>query len=51
MDRANALGDAFSIKDFMDEFSAAGVIPVSLARWQLTGEGGEVIWMMTGEWR
>jgi uncharacterized protein (DUF885 family) len=48
-ERANQLGDAFSIKGFMDEFSAAGVIPVSLARWQLTGQDDEVVGMTTGQ--
>ena len=26
------------MKRFMDEFDAAGLIPVSLIRWELTGE-------------
>lgn len=47
-ERANQLGDAFTLKGFMDEFSAAGVIPVSLARWQLTGDGEEVRAMTPG---
>jgi len=36
-ERASQLGDEFTIKRFFDEFFAAGVIPVSLVRWQLTG--------------
>ncbi len=36
-ERANELGDAFTLRGFMDEFSAVGVIPVSLVRWELTG--------------
>jgi len=36
-ERAKQLGDEFTIKRFFDEFFAAGVIPVSLIRWQLTG--------------
>ena len=47
-ERANQLGDAFTLKGFMDEFSAAGVIPVSLARWQLTGQSEEVSEMTSG---
>jgi uncharacterized protein (DUF885 family) len=35
--RALQLGDAFSIKRFFDEFFDAGVIPVVLARWEITG--------------
>lgn len=31
-------GEDFTIKQFMDDFFAAGVIPVSLVRWELTGE-------------
>jgi hypothetical protein len=36
--RRRQLGDAFSFKAFMDEFNAAGQIPISLIHWQLTGE-------------
>jgi len=36
-DRAQQLGDAFTLRRFFDEFNAAGVIPVSLIHWQLTG--------------
>ncbi len=36
-DRARQLGDAFTLRRFFDEFNAAGVIPVSLIRWQMTG--------------
>ena len=41
-ERARELGDAFTLRGFMDEFSAAGVIPVSLIRWELTGNEGEI---------
>ena len=37
-DRRRQLGDAFTFKRFMDEFDAAGQIPISLIRWELTGE-------------
>jgi Bacterial protein of unknown function (DUF885) len=37
-DRRRQLGSAFSPKRFMDEFDAAGLIPISLIRWELTGE-------------
>jgi uncharacterized protein (DUF885 family) len=36
--RARQLGDKFTFKSFMDEFLAVGQIPVSLVRWQVTGE-------------
>ena len=32
------LGPAFTVRKFMDEFLAAGQIPISLVRWQVTGE-------------
>jgi hypothetical protein len=38
--RAHQLGDAFTMKTFFEEVNAAGMIPVSLIRWQMTGEGG-----------
>jgi hypothetical protein len=38
--RAHQLGDAFTMKTFFTEVNAAGMIPVSLIRWQMTGEGG-----------
>jgi hypothetical protein len=37
MDRSHQLGDAFTLRGFFDEFNAAGLIPVSQIRWQLTG--------------
>ena len=36
-ERGMQLGDEFTIKRFFDEFLAAGVIPVSLVRWEMTG--------------
>ena len=36
--RAAQLGDGFTLQRFMDEFDAAGLIPVSLLRWELAGE-------------
>ena len=38
--RSRQLGDAFSMKIFFTEVNAAGMIPVSLIHWQMTGEGG-----------
>jgi uncharacterized protein DUF885 len=37
-DRRRQLGTSFTIRRFMDEFDAAGLIPISLIRWELTGE-------------
>ena len=36
-ERKQQLGDNFTIKRFMDEFNAAGLIPAPLLRWELTG--------------
>jgi hypothetical protein len=36
-DRKTQLGQAFTMKRFMDEFNAAGLIPVSMLRWEMTG--------------
>ena len=41
-DQARQLGDDFSLKNFWDEFFAAGLIPVSLIRWEMTGLEDEV---------
>ncbi len=37
-ERSKQLGDAFSMRRFFDEVNSAGMVPVSLIRWQLTGE-------------
>ena len=36
-ERRRQLGDAFTMKRFVDEFTAAGLVPMSLLRWELTG--------------
>ena len=41
-ERALQLGDDFTLKRFMDEFHAAGVIPVSLVRWELAGYDDQI---------
>ena len=38
-DRAQQLGDAFTVRRFFDEFNAAGVIPVSLIKTVWAGLG------------
>lgn len=37
-DRRRQLGEQFTMKRFMDEFDAAGLIPASLVGWQLTSD-------------
>ncbi|HSL71616.1 MAG TPA: DUF885 family protein, partial [Longimicrobiales bacterium] len=42
-ERAKQLGPAFSMKQFMDDFVNAGLIPISLVRWELTGTSAAVV--------
>jgi len=43
-DRAKQLGDKFTLRGYFDEVNAAGMIPVPLIRWQLTGvEPGRIL--------
>jgi hypothetical protein len=37
-DRQRQLDDQFTMKNFVDELDAAGLMPMSLLRWELTGE-------------
>lgn len=41
-DQAKQLGDAFDLRQFMDEYFAAGMIPMSLIRWEMTGLEDEI---------
>ncbi len=41
-DRAMQLGDKFVLRNFIDEFLAAGMIPFSLIRWEMTGYEDEI---------
>jgi hypothetical protein len=41
-ERAADLGDAYSIRRFMDEMEASGLIPVSLIRWEMTGRDEQI---------
>ena len=41
-DRKRQLGDEFVLKDFHDTFMAAGRLPISLIRWEMTGLEDEV---------
>jgi Bacterial protein of unknown function (DUF885) len=42
MERARQQGEAFTMRKFHAEVDGAGLIPMSLIRWQLTGEDDEV---------
>ena len=37
-DRSHQLGDKFTLRGFLTEFNASGLIPVSLIRWELVGK-------------
>ena len=41
-DRKRQLGDEFDLKEFHDTFMAAGRLPMSLIRWEMTGLDDEV---------
>jgi hypothetical protein len=41
-DRSRQLGKDFTLRRFFDEFNAAGMMPVSLIRWQLTADASMV---------
>jgi hypothetical protein len=41
-ERAKELGDDFSVKRFFDEINSCGLIPMSLIRWELSGEVDEI---------
>jgi uncharacterized protein (DUF885 family) len=41
-ERAAQLGEEYSFKRFMDEMEASGLIPVSLIRWEMTGQDDEI---------
>jgi len=41
-DQAFHLGEDFNLGKFMDEFLAAGMIPISLIRWEMTGLDDEI---------
>ncbi|MCZ6758617.1 MAG: DUF885 family protein, partial [Bacteroidetes bacterium] len=45
--RARQLGDDFTLYQFMDDLNGAGVIPVSLINWELSGDDSEIRMMMT----
>ncbi len=41
-ERARQLGDKFNLKEFMDAYVQAGIIPFSLIRWEMTGLDDEI---------
>src|SRR5205814_1612331 len=47
-DRRRQLGDGFTMKRFMDEFNASGLVPLALLRWELTGQLPDDVKRMLG---
>jgi uncharacterized protein (DUF885 family) len=41
-DQAHRLGQDFSLKEFIDDLFAAGAVPFTLLRWEMTGLDDEV---------
>jgi hypothetical protein len=41
-EQAQELGDGFVIRDFVDAFLESGIIPMSLIRWEMTGNSDDV---------
>ena len=46
--RAHELGANFSLRGYFDEVNGAGMIPVSMIRWQLTGNDDEARALLSG---
>lgn len=44
-ERAKQLGDSYNTLAFMDEFNSVGLIPMSLIRWEMTGNADQIIAM------
>jgi len=42
-------GEPFHLRDFFDQLNSIDSIPISLARWQITGEDNEIRALMTGD--
>ena len=47
-ERAGQLGEGFTLKRYFEEVNAAGLIPVSLIRWQITGLDDQIAALAAG---
>ena len=47
-ERTLQLGDDFTVKRFLDEINSCGLIPMSLIRWELSGQADEIVEMAGG---
>ena len=41
-DHSQQLGEAFDLRELLDEFMSGGIIPIALTRWELTGNDDEI---------
>ncbi|MFK8052569.1 MAG: DUF885 family protein [Woeseiaceae bacterium] len=48
-DRKRQLGDDFVLKDFHDTFMESGRLPLSLLRWEMTGQDDEIVMLWPRE--
>ena len=42
-ERAQELGEEFVLRDFIDEFLESGIVPMSLIRWEMTGNSDDIV--------
>jgi uncharacterized protein (DUF885 family) len=47
-ERRRVLGERFSLREFHDQFLAAGLLPVALIRWEMTGDGSRLRALLEG---
>ena len=45
-ERADQLGDDFTVRQFYDEFMDGGIVPISLSRWELTGKCDQMKYLL-----
>ena len=50
-EKGQMLGAAFTLPEFFAEFDRAGVVPVSMIRWQMTGQDDELRYLLDRETR
>jgi hypothetical protein len=47
-ERREQLGEKFTMKAFMDDFNAVGLVPAALVRWEMTGKQSDELKKMLG---
>ncbi len=48
-ERASQLGDDFTVRRFFDDFMNGGIVPISLSRWELTGNDDQMRRLLDSE--